>query len=646
MTDSSDDTAIGRPALSRRDLLKVSASIMSVALLASEVSAAQTPTVSETAAAEQTTRGGADRALHAPPPREADPPPLVDFQPFERTTSDYMVDVLKTLSFDYMCANPSNLLAALQESMTGPYGGNTKPEWIECSHEEIGVAMGHGYYKIEGKPILTSGHSTVGLMHASMAVYNAYCDRVPVYMIFGDQQRPTNHSVLDASAPVRDFIRWYNRPESVEAFAEDAVRAYSFAMTPPSTPVLLALDFELQEKPLQGSGPRIPELNVPAYPQAADAGLKEAARLLAGATFPVIVCDRYARTQEGIDQLVQLAEALQAAVIDHGGRMNFPKRHPLNQSFTTHNGQLMLGAQSVARRADVILGLETNMAEFTNDKAKKIRIGVEDSYTRGNYQEIGRYGPVDLLLAGDAQASMPTLIEAVRHELGRRRQTARRVRGSRLGQMSHEQFEKARRAASYAWDASPISTARMCAEVWEAIKKEDWSFVSESLHFSMWPERLWPMTKKYHYNGSSGGGGIGYNAPAALGAALANRRYGRFTVNIQCDGDLMYCPGVLWTAAHHKIPILNVMHNNRAYEAEVMYLRRAADLHGHPMPEGGIGLRLTDPNLDFAKLAQAMGVYAEGPVDHPDDLGPALRRAVAVVKRGLPALVDVITQPR
>jgi thiamine pyrophosphate-dependent acetolactate synthase large subunit-like protein len=186
----------------------------------------------------------------------------------------------------------------------------------------------------------------------------------------------------------------------------------------------------------------------------------------------------------------------------------------------------------------------------------------------------------------------------------------------------------------------------MCAEIWEAVKQEDWSYVSEGLHFSNWPTRLWPMEKKYHFMGQSGGGGIGYNAPAALGAALANKKYGRFTVNIQCDGDFMYNPGVLWTAAHHKIPILNVMHNNRAYHAEVMYLRRAANLHGHPLPENGIGVTLTNPNLDFAKIAQGMGVYAEGPITDPKALGPALKRAVAVVKQGLPALLDVVTQPR
>jgi acetolactate synthase I/II/III large subunit len=641
MSNTQDASAGEKPAVNRRDVLKAGgAGAVSLALLATEVgSATAAEQAAGTSIAGKTAADGGRQPLLPTPAPQSDPPAIGQFEPMQRTASDFMVDVLKTLDFEYMCANPSDLFAALHESLTGPYGGNRKPEWITCTHEEIGVAMGHGYFKIEGKPIVTSGHSTVGLMHASMAVYNAYCDRVPVYMIFGDEQRPTNHSVLDASAPVRDFIRWYARPESLQAFAESAVRAYSFAMTSPTAPVLLAVDFELQERELKGQGPRIPKLSV-AEPAEADSGaIAEAARLLAVARSPLIVCDRYARTQAGIDRLVELAELLQAPVIDRGGRMNFPKRHPLNQSF-------LQDARQLTREADVVLGLEANMAEFAKSKAKTLSIGADDAFTRGNYQEIGNYGGVDLLMAGDAQASMPALIEAVRRQIGRSQRTTAQARGAKLAEMSRRTFEQARDEARYAWDASPISTARLCAEVWEAVKDEDWSFVSESFHFSRWPDRLWPMEKKYHYNGSSAGGGIGYNAPAALGAALANRKYGRFTVNIQCDGDLMYCPGVLWTAAHHRIPILNVMHNNRAYTAEVMYLRRAANLHGHPLPQNGIGVTLTDPNLSFARIAEGMGVYAEGPITDSKDLGPALRRAVAVVKRGLPALLDVVTQPR
>ena len=108
----------------------------------------------------------------------------------------------------------------------------------------------------------------------------------------------------------------------------------------------------------------------------------------------------------------------------------------------------------------------------------------------------------------------------------------------------------------------------------------------------------------------------------------------------------MYSNGVLWTAAHHRIPLLSVMHNNRAYHQEVMHVQRMAARHQRGVSQSGIGTTLTDPNIDYAKIAQGMGVYAEGPIMEAKDLGPAIGRALAVVKRGEPALVDVVTQPR
>ena len=161
-----------------------------------------------------------------------------------------------------------------------------------------------------------------------------------------------------------------------------------------------------------------------------------------------------------------------------------------------------------------------------------------------------------------------------------------------------------------------------------------------------WPQKLWDQKKTYHWNGGSGGAGIGYNLPSSIGAALANKKHGRLTVTIQNDGDLMYAPGVLWTSAHHHIPLLSVMHNNRAYHQELMHVQRMADRHSRGVDRASIGTTLTDPNINFAMVAKGMGVYSEGPITDPKDLGPAIKRAVEVVKRGEPALVEAITQPR
>jgi thiamine pyrophosphate-dependent acetolactate synthase large subunit-like protein len=207
-------------------------------------------------------------------------------------------------------------------------------------------------------------------------------------------------------------------------------------------------------------------------------------------------------------------------------------------------------------------------------------------------------------------------------------------------------LDQARQAAAVGWDAKPISTARLCAELWAQIDGADWSLVSDASFVSNWPQRLWNFDKHYRFIGASGGYGVGYGAPASTGAALANRQHGRLSVAIQNDGDLMYASGILWTAAHHRIPLLSVMHNNRAYHQETMHVVRMASRHQRGPDRAGIGTTLQDPNIDYSKLAQSMGVYAEGPVTDPANLGPAIRRALDVVRRGEPALVDVVTQPR
>jgi len=207
-------------------------------------------------------------------------------------------------------------------------------------------------------------------------------------------------------------------------------------------------------------------------------------------------------------------------------------------------------------------------------------------------------------------------------------------------------LDRARTEATYAWDASPISTARLSAELWAQIKDSDWALVSPIDFVSRWPMRLWSFDKPYQYIGASGGAGVGYGAPASVGAALAHKKYGRLVVSIQADGDLMYAPGVLWTAAHHRIPLLSVMHNNRAYHQEVMHIQRMANRHQRGVTTAGIGTTIENPNINYAGLARSLGVHGEGPVTDPKELGGAIKRALDRVKRGEPALVDVVTQPR
>ncbi len=591
----------------------------------------------------------------------APPPPRADVYTTDRPGSDFMVDVLKTLNFDYVFANPGSSFRGLQESFTN-YGANKAPEWITCCHEESAVGMAHGYYKIEGKPILTLAHGTVGLQHASMAIYNAYADRVPVYIILGNildgRWRRGDvewaHSVQDAASMVRDFTKWDDSPVSLGQFAESAVRAYKIAMTPPMEPVVIVADAVLQEEPValdERGNLQIPRLSL-SQPPAGDYGaVREAAKMLVNAENPLIVAGRVARTPDGIKLLIDLAETLQAPVLDRRFRMNFPSANPL------------YGAGSVGS-ADVILGLEVpdmwstthtqtpvnrmgmQSRPITKTGAKVITIFAGDLFAKSNYQDFGRYDDVDLSIAADAQATLPMLIEECRKLITPERKAVLQARGAKLAEAHQRNKQRDIEQAAWAWDASPVSTARVSAELWNQIKDEDWSLVSDVTFFSNWPTRLWDFEKPYHYIGGHGAYGVGYGAPAAVGAALANKKHGRLSVNIQCDGDLNYAPGVLWTAAHHRIPLLSIMHNNRAYHQEMMYLEDMAARAQRPVDKAQIGTAITDPNINYQLMAKAYGMYSEGPIDNPNDVGPAIKRAIEVVKKGEPALIDVVTQPR
>jgi thiamine pyrophosphate-dependent acetolactate synthase large subunit-like protein len=592
---------------------------------------------------------------------ETAPPPRADVYTTDRPGADFMVDVLKSLNFDYIFANPGSSFRGLQESFVN-YGKNTKPEWITCCHEESSVAMAHGYFKIEGKPILCMAHGTVGLQHASMALYNAYADRVPVYLVLGNEQEIAfrrsdvewTHSVQDAAAMVRDYTKWDDSPVSLGHFAESAVKAYKVMMTPPYEPVVICANGELQEEPMPEEDRRtlrVPRLVVPSPPAGDPGAVVEAAKMLVAAEHPVIVAGRVARTPNGIKLLVELAETLQAAVLDRRFRMNFPTGHPLYNSSSVANADAVLGLEvpdfwNATHSMTPINRMGMTSRPTTKAGAKLITITAGDLFSRSNYQDFGRYTEVDLAIAADAEATLPALIEACKRLMTPDRKRVAEERGRKLAEQHKRTRDLDFDQAAVGWDASPITTARLSAELYQAIRKEDWSFVSDTTFISWWPLRLWDFDKHYQFIGGHGAYGIGYGAPAAVGAALANKKYGRITVNIQCDGDLNYAPGVLWTAAHHKIPLLTVMHNNRGYHQEHMFLQDMAARAGRGIENARIGCELREPNINYAMLAKAYGMYSSGPIENPKDLGPAIKAALEVVKKGEPALVDVITQPR
>lgn len=575
-----------------------------------------------------------------------------------RPGSDFMADVLKAVGLQYAAINPAAGFRSLQESIIN-YLGNKNPEILTCLHEESATGIAHGYAKASGKPMGVMMHGTVGLQHASMALYNAWCDRVPLILFGGNGIDATTrrpgvewiHSAQDPAALVRDFVKWDDQPASLQHFAESTVRAYKYTMTAPMEPVMIAIDMDLQEEAVEHPEKlRIPKLTRLTQPQGDTSALREAAKWLVAAEKPLIIADRATRSQQGVNLMVELAEALGAPVVDMGARMNFPTTHDLEVSFMR---------LTLVRDADVILLLEVNdpwgnLNSFSDPYktyrplikpgARIITVSMQEVYHKSNYQDTQRFMPADLAIGGDVEATLPDLIEAVKRSTGADRKAAFAERAKTVAKMHRDMKARDKEAAALGWDAAPVSTSRLTTEVWNAIKNEKWSLVvSDRLP---WPRRLWPVKEHYQMLGGNGGYGNGGYSPVAVGAALANRERGVISVTFQGDGDMMYAPGVLWTAAHHKIPLLWIMHNNRCYHQEIMHVQRMAAIHNRPQAAARTGTAITDPNIDFAKVAQGMGVWAEGPITDPGKLGPALKRALAVLKKGEPALIDVVCQGR
>jgi len=622
-----------KPALGRRGFLKGAAAGAAVAAAQPELKAQQP--------AQQQGRG----ATGAPQPgagalarEDGNARPSAPSRIVERPGSDHMVDVIKSLGLEYCAFNPGSSFEGLHESLIN-YGKNTMPEILTCLHEESSVAMAHGYAKVEGKPMLAMLHGTIGVQHAAMAIYNAYGDRTPIIMIagVGDTAVPA-HTAVDLAVTVRDYVKWDHQPVSLQQFGPALQRAYKLAMTPPMAPVLIVVEAEHQQMPAPANlqVPKLPEMTFPS----ADLGtVRQIAKELVAAENPRINAGRMARTQDGITWLVELAEILNCQVQGVGERINFPARHRLAGNGT---GQ-----------PDYILNLEGaagggggGFGGGGQARPRTVSITSAEFLATHNFNVNGNAPAGDLVVSADAQASLPALIEEVRKLMTPALKTKFEDRGKKHAEANLAARQATVDSASYGWNANPVSIARIVAELWPMIEKDDWSYVSPQGFAGNWANRLWDMKKTYHYIGGQGAGGMGYGAPAAVGAALANKKHGRLSINLQTDGDMNYAPGVLWTAVHHKIPLLSIMLNNRAYHQEVMFIERMCSVRNRGTGRADVGTTIKDPNIDYAMMAKAYGMYSEGPISNPNDLGPALKRGLERVRKGEPVMLDVLTQPR
>ncbi|TFL09388.1 thiamine pyrophosphate-binding protein [Pusillimonas caeni] len=577
-----------------------------------------------------------------------------------RYGSDFIVDLLRRYQLPYAAFNPGASFRGIHDSLVN-YLGNESPEFLECMHEEISVAIAHGYARATGRPMAAILHNVVGLQHATMAIYNAWCDRIPIILLGGTgpmsytKRRPGSdwvHTALVQGNLIRDFVKWDDQPDDLDSTPESFARAYQTAMTHPQGPVYICYDAQIQEVECE----RFPELPDPSKfqppepPAAGPQTIQRIARALCEAEAPVIVADRMGRSAIAFDALLRLAELLGIPVLDQGNRHNFPTRHPLF---------LVESAAQVLAEADFVLALDAmdlygalhTVDRLTRETRPMYKPGTRiahvtlDGYAvRSWSHDFRRVQETDDAIAADTESFVPALLERC-HAVVEGRGDVVKAAQERLAKWSahSEKLRNEWRARAQSESGGePIALSTFAAIVWDAVKDEPWVLTNGIANG--WVKRIWDISRPDQYMGRYSGGGLGYGMGSSLGATLANP--GRLCVNLQGDGDFLFTPTALWTAAHHGIPLLTIIMNNRSYYNSEEHGEKIAAHRSRPVENAALGTRIENPDFDYAAMARSMGVHGEGPVMRSADLPEALRRAIEQVKQGRPALVEVRTQNR
>jgi acetolactate synthase I/II/III large subunit len=574
--------------------------------------------------------------------------------------SDLMVEVLRELGIRYVALNPGASYRGLHDSLVN-FGPGESPEIILCTHEEIAVALANGYTRATGAPMATALHNVVGLLHASMAIFNAWCDHTPMLNLGGggpqdaSLRRSTDwvHTALVQGNLVRDFVKYDDQPYSLASVAESLLRAYRLATTEPKGPVYVCLDAGLQEQRM--SAPLVvPDARLyraPAAPAPNPDALRAAADLLVNAEWPVIVAGEVGRTPQALAPLRELAEMLAAPVIDADGRFAFPNTHRLD---------LTAAREPTLHAADVVLALDVpslglplgpsvrereTLQLVVRPGTKIVHItlleGERQSFVSDNMWLL----PVAVPIAADTSIALPQLLELCRHQLVSDAEATRRIEGrhARAAAMHAEARKRSQAWIEQNWHQKPISSARLYGELNARLQGKSWALVHA--HGRRWREVL-EVTEAGHGLGGGRGAGVGYGLPASIGAALGYKGSGRLCVSVLGDGDFLMTSNALWTAARYRIPLLIIVFNNRSYYNDEEHQERMAVRRERPVENKGIGVDLNEPAPDLAAMARALSVEGFGPITELDQLGPTLDRAIEIVQGGQPAVVDVVTQPR
>jgi thiamine pyrophosphate-dependent acetolactate synthase large subunit-like protein len=552
--------------------------------------------------------------------------------------SDSIAAMLRALDLPYIALNPGASFRGLHDSLVN-YLGNERPQMLLCLHEEAAVAIAHGYAKAAERTMAVALHSNVGLMHATMAIFNAWCDRVPMLILGATgpwdaaKRRPWIdwiHTAADQGALVRGYTKWDNQPGSVAAAHEALLRAVQLADTAPRGPTYINLDAAVQEAKI-GAPPALPDVSryrAPAPVLPDEKSIAAAAALLSSAKQPLILAGRGWRTLAAWNARLALAEKLQAKVLtDIRAGAAFPTDHPLHAAapatFLDEQGKKAL------READVVLALDwidtagtLKQAWGTAPVGAKVILVSPDAHShRGWSMDYQALPPADVYLMCEPDAVVPLL--------------AQKLQGRALsGSKKHDPEKKSEHTA--------VSLHALADAFNEATAGLDVCLSHVPLG---WHGSYRHFRHPLDYLGANGGGGVGAGPGMTVGAALALKGSGRLVAGILGDGDFLMGVTALWTAAHYRIPCLFVIANNRSFYNDELHQERVAKERARPVENKWIGQRIDEPDIDLAMMAKAQGASAFGPVTDVKKLAAVMKEAVKAAQNGAVCVVDVRVLP-
>jgi thiamine pyrophosphate-dependent acetolactate synthase large subunit-like protein len=554
--------------------------------------------------------------------------------------SDLVAEFLRAVDVPFIAINPGASFRGLHDSLVN-HLGDEQPQILLCLHEEQAVALAHGYAKVTGRPLAVALHANVGLMHASMAIYNAFVDRVPVFILGANgpmdaaRRRPWIdwiHSSADQAAMVRNYVKWDDQPASVEATMESLARAWDLTRTPPYAPTYVVLDTSVQEERLDRPI-ALPRVDTPVdRPEVSPTALAQVAGWLTEASDPVILMGRTSRDTDEWERRVCLVEALGARVVtDLKAGAAFPTNHPAcvpgQGFFLSSSGRDALAAADVVLALDWI-DVQGTLAQAPATRRRTLVDVTQDHQLHNGWSKDHQARTVaDLTLPVAPDVAVEQLLAVV------------------TGAARSDTRNRSPRP-----DAQPAHSA--------PDGRLDLPFLARSLRAALhdlpvclvrlplgWDGDLWDFEHPLDYLGYDGGGGIGSGPGMTVGAALALRGTGRVPVAVLGDGDYLMGVQAFWTAAHERIPLLAVIANNRSYFNDEIHQEKVAAARGRDVSRRWVGQRIDDPAPDLAALARAEGLDGIGPVTDPAELDAALARAVDLVRGSRPVVVDVVVEP-